>query len=66
MNQDDYQKKIDEHRQSIGLDEEPTELRRSRRSNSTKKKKKKSKYALIPTLFAIFIFIPICIIFLYS
>jgi colicin import membrane protein len=41
MNQDDYQKKIDEHRQSIGLEDNITEPRRSRRSSYTKKPKKK-------------------------
>ena len=30
MNQDDYQKKIDEHRQSIGQDDDSNEMRRSR------------------------------------
>lgn len=60
MNQDDYQKKIDEHRQSIGVEDEKVELRRSRRTN-TGKPKKKSKNILIPTLFCIFILIPVCI-----
>jgi len=65
MNQDDYQKKIDEHRQSIGVEDEEVELLRSRRrSNSGKKTKKKSRNILIPTLFFIFILIPVCI-FLY-
>ncbi|WP_342600840.1 LysM peptidoglycan-binding domain-containing protein [Psychrobacillus sp. FSL H8-0483] len=59
MKQDDYQKKIDEHRQSISLEDDSTELRRSRRSNSSKKAKKKSKNVLIPTLFGVFILIPI-------
>ncbi|WP_391208928.1 LysM peptidoglycan-binding domain-containing protein [Psychrobacillus sp. L4] len=61
MNQDDYQKKIDEHRQSIGLEEEMNEPRRSRRTSYAKKTKKKSKNVLIPVLFFIFILIPICI-----
>lgn len=61
MNQDDYQKKIDEHRQSIGIEDETVELRRSRRANSSKKPKKKPKNVLIPTLFFIFILIPVCI-----
>ncbi|QFF98680.1 LysM peptidoglycan-binding domain-containing protein [Psychrobacillus glaciei] len=61
MNQDDYQKKIDEHRQSIGLEEEMNEPRRSRRTSYAKKTKKKSKNLLIPVLFFIFILIPICI-----
>ena len=60
MNQDDYQKKIDEHRQSIGVEDEQTELRSRRRSTSGKKAKKKSKNMLIPTLFFIFILIPVC------
>lgn len=64
MNQDDYQKKIDEHRQSIDVEDESVELRSRRRSNSGKKAKKKSKNILIPTLFFIFILIPVCI-FLY-
>ncbi|SES33981.1 LysM peptidoglycan-binding domain-containing protein [Psychrobacillus sp. OK032] len=64
MNQDDYQKKIDEHRQSIGVEEEKVELRSRRRSNSGKKAKKKSRNILIPTLFCIFILLPVCI-FLY-
>lgn len=59
MKQDDYQKKIDEHRQSISLEDDSNELRRSRRSNSSKKPKKKSKNVLIPTLTGIFILIPI-------
>jgi len=59
MKQDDYQKKIDEHRQSISLEDDSTELRRSRRSNSSKKPKKKSKNVLIPTLFGVFILIPL-------
>ncbi|WP_419961898.1 LysM peptidoglycan-binding domain-containing protein [Psychrobacillus sp. BM2] len=57
MNQDDYQKKIDEHRQSIGQDDDTNEMRRSRSSN--KKPKKKSKNLLIPTVFCIFILIPV-------
>ncbi|WP_391121670.1 LysM peptidoglycan-binding domain-containing protein [Psychrobacillus sp. L3] len=61
MNQDDYQKKIDEHRQSIGLEEEMNEPRRSRRTSYAKKTKKKSKNLLIPVLFFIFILIPVCI-----
>ncbi|MFJ8065164.1 LysM peptidoglycan-binding domain-containing protein [Psychrobacillus sp. NPDC096426] len=60
MNQDDYQKKIDEHRQSIGVEDEQVELRSRRRSNSGKKSKKKSRNVLIPTLFCIFILIPVC------
>ncbi|MFB5087280.1 LysM peptidoglycan-binding domain-containing protein [Psychrobacillus sp. PGGUH221] len=64
MNQDDYQKKIDEHRQSIGLEDNITESRRTRRSSYTKKPKKKSKNLLLPSLFFIFILIPVCI-FLY-
>lgn len=64
MNQDDYQKKIDEHRQSIHVEDENVELRSRRRSNSGKKAKKKSKNILLPTLFFIFILIPVCI-FLY-
>ena len=59
MNQDDYQKKIDEHRQSIGQDDESNEMRRSRSTN--KKPKKKSKNLLIPTVFCIFILIPVSI-----
>ena len=58
MNQEDYQKKIDEHRQSIGTDEEQ-ELRRSRRAKAGKKKKKRSRNLLIPSLFFIFIMIPV-------
>lgn len=58
MNQDDYQKKIDEHRQSIDTDISGS--RRSRRSNYAKKTKKKSKNLLIPSLFFIFILIPVC------
>jgi LysM repeat protein len=61
MNQEDYQKKIDEHRQSIGLETDETESRRSRRSSYAKKPKKKSKNLLIPSLFFIFILIPVCI-----
>lgn len=61
MKQDDYQKKIDEHRQSIGVEEDSAEPRRSRRSSYGKKKKKKTKNLLIPTLFFIFILIPVCI-----
>lgn len=64
MSQDDYQKKIDEHRQSIGVEDDQVELRSRRRSHSGKKAKKKSKNVLIPTLFFIFILIPVCI-FLY-
>lgn len=64
MNQDDYQKKIDEHRQSIGLEDNMAESRRTRRSSYTKKPKKKSKNLLLPSLFFIFILIPVCI-FLY-
>ncbi|TQR08018.1 LysM peptidoglycan-binding domain-containing protein [Psychrobacillus soli] len=60
MNQDDYQKKIDEHRQSIGIEDDKLELRSRRRSNSGKKAKKKSRNVLIPTLFCIFILLPIC------
>lgn len=60
MNQDDYQKKIDEHRQSIGVEDDQVELRSRRRSHSGKKAKKKSKNVLIPTLFFIFILIPVC------
>ncbi|WP_277585463.1 LysM peptidoglycan-binding domain-containing protein [Psychrobacillus antarcticus] len=59
MNQDDYQKKIDEHRQSIGQDDDSNEMRRSRSIN--KKPKKKSKNLLIPTVFFIFILIPVSI-----
>ncbi|MEK3977794.1 LysM peptidoglycan-binding domain-containing protein [Psychrobacillus sp. FSL K6-2836] len=59
MNQDDYQKKIDEHRQSIGQDDDSNEMRRSRSSN--KKPKKKSRNLLIPTVFCIFILIPVSI-----
>jgi len=59
MNQDDYQKKIDEHRQSIGQDDDSNEMRRSRGTN--KKSKKKSKNLLIPTVFCIFILIPVSI-----
>ena len=59
MNQDDYQKKIDEHRQSIGQDDDSNEMRRSRSLN--KKPKKKSKNLLIPTVFCIFILIPVSI-----
>jgi len=59
MNQDDYQKKIDEHRQSIGQDDDSNEMRRSRSLN--KKPKKKSKNILIPTVFCIFILIPVSI-----
>lgn len=59
MNQDDYQKKIDEHRQSIGQDDDSSEMRRSRSLN--KKPKKKSKNLLIPTVFCIFILIPVSI-----
>ncbi|WP_144511314.1 LysM peptidoglycan-binding domain-containing protein [Bacillus sp. FJAT-22090] len=61
MNQDDYQKKIDEHRQSIGVEDEKVELSRSRRKNTGKKAKKKSRNILIPTLFCVFILIPVCI-----
>lgn len=56
MSKDDYQKKIDEHRQSIGVESEATELRRSRRNPPGKKKKKKN--ILIPSLFFIFILLP--------
>lgn len=59
MNQDDYQKKIDEHRQSIGQDDDTNEMRRSRSTN--KKPKKKSRNLLIPVVFCIFILIPISI-----
>lgn len=59
MNQDDYQKKIDEHRQSIGQDDDTNEMRRSRSTN--KKPKKKSRNLLIPTVFCIFILIPVSI-----
>jgi LysM repeat protein len=61
MKQDDYQKKIDEHRQSIGVEEDMTESRRSRRSSYAKKTNKKAKNLLLPTLFFIFILIPVCI-----
>ncbi|MER2262164.1 MAG: LysM peptidoglycan-binding domain-containing protein [Psychrobacillus sp.] len=56
MSKDDYQKKIEEHRQSIGIENESSELRRSRRNATGKKKKKKN--LLLPTLFAIFILLP--------
>ncbi len=56
MSKDDYQKKIEEHRQSIGVENESSELRRSRRNATGKKKKKKN--LLLPTLFAIFILLP--------
>lgn len=59
MNQDDYQKKIDEHRQSIGQDDDTNEMRRSRSTNQ--KPKKKSRNLLIPVVFCIFILIPISI-----
>ncbi|MEK3953294.1 LysM domain-containing protein [Psychrobacillus psychrotolerans] len=59
MNQDDYQKKIDEHRQSIGQDDDSNNMRRSRSLN--KKPKKKSKNLLIPTVFCVFILIPVSI-----
>lgn len=59
MNQDDYQKKIDEHRQSIGQDDDSNEMRRSRSTN--KKPKKEPKNLLIPTVFCIFILIPVSI-----
>ena len=59
MNQDDYQKKIDEHRQSIGQDDDSNDMRRSRSLN--KKPKKKSKNLLIPTVFCVFILIPVSI-----
>lgn len=59
MNQDDYQKKIDEHRQSIGQDNDTNEMRRRRSANM--KPKKKSRNLLIPTVFCIFILIPVSI-----
>lgn len=59
MNQDDYQKKIDEHRQSIGQDDNSNEMRRRRSDNL--KPKKKSRNLLIPTVFFIFILIPVSI-----
>ncbi|MFJ7826220.1 LysM peptidoglycan-binding domain-containing protein [Psychrobacillus sp. NPDC096623] len=59
MNQDDYQKKIDEHRQSIGQDDDTNETRRRRSANM--KPKKKSRNLLIPTVFCIFILIPVSI-----
>ena len=62
MNQDEYQKKFDEHRQSIGAEEDSLELRSSRRAKSTKPQKKKRKNVLAPTLFFIFILIPVCIL----
>ena len=44
MSKDDYQKKIEEHRQSIGLENETTELRRSRKNATGKKKKDPINY----------------------
>ncbi|TQR21084.1 LysM peptidoglycan-binding domain-containing protein [Psychrobacillus vulpis] len=62
MNNDDYQKKIDEHRQSIGHEDDQVESRRSRRATYSKKPKKKSKNLLLPSLFFVFILIPVCIL----
>ena len=58
MNKDDYQKKIDEHRQSIGVEMKiQLNLRRSRRK-STGKKKKKKKYT---TSHPCFLFLSYCL-----
>ncbi|WP_313891013.1 LysM peptidoglycan-binding domain-containing protein [Psychrobacillus sp.] len=62
MSQDDYQKKIDEHRQKIGTEDNSMESRSSRRTKSSKKPKKKSKSLLLPSIFFVFIMIPVCIL----
>ncbi|KGR90366.1 hypothetical protein CD30_11805 [Ureibacillus massiliensis 4400831 = CIP 108448 = CCUG 49529] len=66
MSREDYRDKIEEHRQSIKVDQDQTNSRRARSKGRTTVQRKKRRDPLLTTLAIILVLIPLCVLIYFS